>query len=155
MTELELLESMDIDLSEKRELPGEASPEEDLDAHRAPPQDLKDVFKRYRRATLSPEDLAQVEDSACLREPEWSLQRHIGQDCLNELFECFHGPSDGKLVSLCPQLSEYQNRMQNASIYQSNVIPGRWVARLKVSPLVHWFWSHSCDWLLVLFLTRL
>jgi hypothetical protein len=111
----------DMDISEKGQ-PQEVGIQEDLDSRRFPPRNLKDVFKRYSRATVSPEDLAQVSDSACLGEPEWSLQNELSEDVLQKLFERFQ---DGDSIRSTPPLAGFRSPMCSASIYQSNVIPGR------------------------------
>jgi hypothetical protein len=111
----------DMDISEK-EQPQEVAIQENLDSRRAPPRNLKDVFKRYSRATVSPEDLAQVSDSAWLGEPEWSLQKGLSEDLMQELFDRFQ---DGDSIRSTSPLGEFPSQMCSASIYQSNVIPGR------------------------------
>jgi hypothetical protein len=98
---------------------------EDLDSRRAPPRDLRDVFKRYSRATLLPEDSAKVSDSADLREPQWTLQEDISEEFMGTLLQQFQ---DGDSMISTPPLGEIGSQMHSASVYQSNVIPGRGVS---------------------------
>jgi hypothetical protein len=127
------VEPIGIDYSEKGQSQEEVLTE-DLDSRRVPPRDLRDAFKRYSRATVSPKDLAQVSDSACLGEPDWSLQKDISEDLMQRLFQDFQ---DGELT---PPSDEFRDRMHSASIYQSNIIPGR-VVHLSVQHAM--FAQHS------------
>lgn len=100
----------------------EQPPFEDLDPRRAPPRDLRDVFKIYSRAIVSSEDLEKISDSSCLREPEWILRKGIKEDLMQDLFQKFQ---EGNLEEGISQADEARNRMHSASIYESTVIPGR------------------------------
>lgn len=97
------------------------TPLEDLDPRRAPPWDLRDVFKRHSRATVSPDDLAQISDSKELREPEWVLQKCISQDLIQTLYEDFQSGGSAEAI---PE-PEIMGKLHDASIYESTIIPGR------------------------------
>lgn len=94
---------------------------EDLDPHRAPPQDLRDLFKGHSRKIISPDHLAQIADSSLLREPEWTLRKCISEDLMRDLFQEFQ---HGDLAGDTPMLEKIESHMHAASIYESTIIPG-------------------------------
>jgi hypothetical protein len=109
------------------ELSGEMQPQEqlvleDLDPRRAPPRELRDLFKGHSRTIVSPDHLAQIADSSLLREPEWVLRKCISEDLMQDLFHEFQiaNPVGDHLMS-----GKIKSQMRAASIYESTVIPGR------------------------------
>ena len=95
---------------------------EDLDPRRSPPRDLRDMFKHYSRAIVSPEELAEVSDSLNLREPEWILRKRVDENLMQSLFQEFQeqDPIQGITAS-----DKAGNRPYIPSIYESTEIQGR------------------------------
>ena len=110
-----------MDSSDRSKSPGQVLLE-DLDLHRAPPRDLRDLFKRCSRAIVSPEALAEVSDSSNLREPEWILRKRVEENLTQSLFQEFQKQDPVQEITLSDKAG---NRMYRASIYESAVIPGR------------------------------
>jgi hypothetical protein len=117
-----------MDVSDKSKSQGQAQ-FEDLDPHRAPPQELRDLFKRYSRSIVSPEDLARVSDSSSLRESEWILQKTVDEKLVQTLFREFQEQDPVRGITLSDKI---RNQMRSASVFESGIIPGRSISFNKV-----------------------